>query len=105
LPDWAASACVGFVCFATKALLFSRVAYRFPGRSRVKPWAGSPAATDGEPCVMCFVDGGLADHPPTERAFCRIHDTGVRRNILVFRCRIMDLGLLALLALLLLQQA
>jgi len=64
-----------------------------------------PAATDGAPCVMCFDDGGLADQPQQNAPFVAFMTRGARREILAFRCRIMDLGLLVLLALLLLQQA
>jgi hypothetical protein len=54
---------------------------------------------------MCFDDGALQTTAQQNAPFVAFMTRGVRREIPAFRCRIMDLGLLALLALLLLQQA
>jgi len=64
-----------------------------------------PAAPHGELCVMCFDDGALQTTPQQNAPFVAFMTQGARREIPAFRCRIMDLALLVLLALLLLHQA
>jgi hypothetical protein len=54
---------------------------------------------------MCFNDGALQTTPQQNAPFVAFMTRGVRREIPAFRRRIMDLGLLVLLALLLLHQA
>jgi hypothetical protein len=55
--------------------------------------------------VVCFDGGALQTAPQQNAPFVAFMTRGVRHEIPAFRCRIMDLGLLMLLALLLLQQA
>lgn len=71
---------------------------------RVNIPAHRPQNPGDEPGVMGLDDRGLGWLAPMGRAFVAFMTRGVRREIPLFSRRIMDLSVLALLALLLLEQ-